>query len=154
LILHSGCCLADFLIHGDGRTFGRRFKGTTKFPRFGIENFILVRDWTIESMDFRELFQIYNKPRVLMYLDPPYLSSGRKYRHSFTIDNLKELKMCMDDHSGSYLLNLSSFDEGMEEIFGRPDRIIDYANPVNNNGKEKWGCGYWWASSFESGNSS
>ena len=103
-----------------------------------------VKDWTVENKDFRELFRIYNRPRVLMYLDPPYLSSGKRYRHSFELEDLRALKECMDTHQGSYLLNLSSFDKGMEEIFGRSDKVIDYANPLNKNGKVRWECGYWW----------
>ena len=50
----------------------------------------------------------------------------------------------MDEHKGSYMLNLSSFDEGMEEIFGNPNKTIDYANPLVENGRKKWICGYWW----------
>ena len=133
-----------FSFMGDGRSFGRAFKGSVKPSRFTIENFIYVKDWTVENKDFRELFRIYNRPRVLMYLDPPYLSSGKKYRHSFELEDLKALKECMDSHQGSYLLNLSSFDKGMEEIFGRPDKVIDYANPLNKNGNVRWECGYWW----------
>ena len=128
----------------DGRSFGRRFKGNTRMSRFTIENFVYVREWTIENMDFRELMKKYSKPRVLFYLDPPYLSSGKKYRHSFTLDDLRDLKGCMDNHPGSYLLNLSSFDDGMEEIFGKPQKMIEYANPLDHNGARKWGCGYWW----------
>ncbi|MCL5888641.1 MAG: DNA adenine methylase [Candidatus Thermoplasmatota archaeon] len=133
-----------FSFMGDGKTFGRIFKGNTKLSRFAIENFIYVRGWVIENRDFRELFRIYNRPRVLMYLDPPYLSSGKAYKHSFKMEDLRDLKACMDNHQGSYLLNLSSFDHGMEEIFGKPDKVIDYANPLNRNGKIRWGCGYWW----------
>ena len=112
--------------------------------RFTIENFLYVRDWTIENMDFRDLMKKYSKPRVLFYLDPPYLSSGKKYRLSFTLDDLRDLKKCIDKHPGSYLLNLSSFDQGMEEIFGKPQKMIQYANPLDHNGAGKWGCGYWW----------
>jgi DNA adenine methylase len=133
-----------FSFMGDGSSFGRRFKGTTRSARFTIENFIFVKDWTVENSDFRDLFKRYNRPRVLFYLDPPYLSSGKRYRYSFNLDDLKQLKECMNVHEGSYLLNLSSYDRGMEEIFGKPDKVINYANPLNNNGKVTWGCGYWW----------
>ena len=129
---------------GDGSSFGRRFKGTTKPSRFSIENFIFVKDWTIENSDFRELFKRYNKPRVLLYLDPPYLSSGKRYKYRFNREDLKQLKECIENHSGSYLMNLSSYDEGMEEIFGNANRVINYSNPLIGNGKERWGCGYWW----------
>ena len=98
----------------------------------------------MEKKDFRDLMDKYNKPRVFLYLDPPHLSSGKKYRNKFTIQDLKDLKGKMDLHPGSYLLNLSTFDSGMEEIFGVPDKTIDYANPLTENGKKRWECGYWW----------
>ena len=81
---------------------------------------------------------------MYFYLDPPYISYGKKYRHSFKLQDLIDLNKAMDEHKGSYMLNLSSFDEGMEEIFGEPDKTIDYANPLNENGRKRWECGYWW----------
>ncbi|MEM0135056.1 MAG: hypothetical protein QXU18_07520 [Thermoplasmatales archaeon] len=95
-------------------------------------------------MNFRDLIENYSKPRVLFYLDPPYLSSGKMYRHSFTLDDLKDLKACVDNHPGSYLLNLSSFDAGMDEIVGKLHKVVEYANPLDHNGTKKWVCGYWW----------
>ena len=135
--------LQTYSFMGDGSTFGRYFKGW-KNKRFQIENFIYVKSWIVENMDFRDFMEKYNKERVFLYLDPPYISSGKKYRHSFTLDDMKDLKDRMDSHSGSYLLNLSSYDEGMEDIFGKPDLVLDYANPLNRHGKVRWGCGYWW----------
>jgi hypothetical protein len=64
----------------------------------------------------------------------------------YSIRTLKE--QGMDGHSSSYLLNLSSFDEGMEKIFGKPQKVIDYANPLDHNGRNRWGCGYWWKFPF------
>ena len=136
--------LQTYSFMGDGTTFGRRFKGHKGVPRFHIENFLYVKDWTIENMDFRELMKKYGKPRVFYYLDPPYISSGKKYRHSFKLQDLIDLKNAMDEHHGSYLLNLSFYDEGMEDIFGKPNRTIDYANPLTENGRKRWLCGYWW----------
>ena len=136
--------LQTYSFMGDGTTFGRRFKGNQRMAKFAIENFVYVRDWTIEHMDFRDLMDRYNKPRVMLYLDSPYLSSGKKYRHRFTIDDFHDLKERMDSRNGSYLLNLSTFDGGMEKIFGLPQKIIDYTNPMANNGQKRWGCGYWW----------
>jgi hypothetical protein len=98
----------------------------------------------IENMDFRDLMDRYNRERVFFYLGPPYISPGKKYRYSFSMNDMKDLKSKMKAHKGSYILNLSSFDEGMEEILGEPNRMIDYSNPLNNHGKVRWGCGYWW----------
>ena len=129
---------------GDGKSFGRRFKGNASHSRFSIENFVHIKDWTVENKDFKELLRIYNKPRVLLYLDPPYISSGKSYKHSFMLEDLKNLKECIDGHTGTYMMNLSMYDDGMIEIFGSPNNIISYPNPLNKNGQEKWDCGYWW----------
>ena len=122
---------------GDGTTFGRRFKGHKGVPRFHIENFLYVKDWTIENMDFRVLMKKYNKPRVFYYLDPPYISSGKKYKHSFKLQDLIDLKKAMDEHQGSYLLNLSFYDEGMEDIFGKPNRTIGLCQSTDRERKEE-----------------
>ena len=135
--------LQTYSFMGDGSTFGRYFKGHKK-KRFYLDDFVYVKDWIVENMDFRQLMAKYNRPRVYFYLDPPYISSGKKYRHSFKLQDLIDLNKAMDEHKGSYMLNLSSFDEGMEEIFGEPNKTIDYANPLNENGRKKWECGYWW----------
>ena len=42
-----------------------------------------------ENMDFRVLMKKYNKPRVFFYLDPPYISSGKKYKLMFSFRNSK-----------------------------------------------------------------
>lgn len=141
IYLHTHSYLAD------GKSFGRRFTGK-QISRFTIENWLLVRDWIVENKDFRDLLDIYNKPRVLIYLDPPYLSSGKKYKHSFKRSDLEDLKTKIDSHCGSFLLNLSLYDNGMEDIFGKPQKIVDYANPANSHGKKKWECGYWYSSAF------
>ena len=36
----------------------------------------------------------------------------------------------MDNHLGSHLHNLSTYDEDMEKIFGEPDKVTDCANPL------------------------
>ena len=74
---------------------------------------------------------------VLFWLDLPFRLSGKKDRQSFTVDGLRDLKRCMDNHPGSYLLNLSSFDDGMDEIFGKPQKIIECANPLDHNSTKK-----------------
>ncbi|MEM4067854.1 MAG: DNA adenine methylase [Candidatus Micrarchaeaceae archaeon] len=136
--------LQTYSFMGNGTTFAMRFKSHKEVPRFHIKNFIYVKNWTVENMDFRQLMVKYSRLRVFFYLDPPYISSGKKYRHSFTVQDMVDLKRAMDGHQGSYLLNLSFYDDGMEDIFGSPNKVIDYANPVTENGKKRWICGYWW----------
>ncbi|MEM3489146.1 MAG: hypothetical protein QXO75_05770 [Nitrososphaerota archaeon] len=44
---------------------------------------------------------------------------------------------------GCFLLNLSTFDEEVEEIFGRLNKAIDYFNTLTENEKKRWICAYW-----------
>ena len=134
--------LHTFSYAGTGTAF-KRFYTKANVPPLKMDYFLRVKKWIIENMDFRELMKKYGKPRVFYYLDPPYISSGKKYKHSFRVQDLIDLKKAMDEHQGSYLLNLSFYDEGMEDIFGKPNRTIDYANPLTENGRKRWLCGYW-----------
>jgi site-specific DNA-adenine methylase len=89
----------------------------------------------------------YNKSRVFFYLNPPYYSDGKDYRYSFSLQDYKDLKTLLDNHSGTYLLNLSMQDKEMIEIFGEPNLIETYPKPTTNKSsgtREKWCCGYWW----------
>jgi hypothetical protein len=44
---------------------------------------------------------------------------GKAYRFSFKIQNFRDLKEKIDEHSGSYLLDLSVNDREIIDIFGR-----------------------------------
>ena len=132
-----------FSFSSDGSSFARVYKGR-RFKRFQLDNFLLAEDWVVENMDFRELMKRYNKPRVLLYLDPPYLRSGKKYNYTFSLQDFEDLKKAIEVHQGTYLMNLSLYDNEMKEIFGEPDKVVDYVNPVRKGEKKQsWGCGYW-----------
>ncbi|MEM4091241.1 MAG: hypothetical protein QXQ46_10985 [Thermoplasmatales archaeon] len=45
----------------------------------------------------------------------------------------------MRSPGGCFLLNPSTFDGGMKEISGKPDSVIDYANPPVEYGKKRRG---------------
>ncbi|MEM3192979.1 MAG: DNA adenine methylase [Candidatus Parvarchaeota archaeon] len=135
--------LQTYSYMGDGKTFGRVYKGY-KTRKLDIGDWVYTKDWIIEDEDFRSLMDRYRKPRVFFYLDPPYLSSGKKYDHTFSLEDFRALRDKMDNHEGSYLLNLSSYDEEMIDIFGQPNKTIEYANPLKDHGTVKWTCGYWY----------
>jgi hypothetical protein len=44
----------------------------------------------------------------------------------------------MDLHQRSYLLTLSFDDEGREDVFDKPNRTNDYANPLTEYGRKRW----------------
>ena len=138
--------LHTFSFAGAGQSF-KRFYKRANIPPINTVDFLFVKKWIVENMDFRALIGRYNKPRVLLYLDPPYLRGGDQYRHKFKMEDFIDLKKLIDSHQGSYLLNLSMTDPEMIEIFGEPNMITEHHRPttIDIPGKEnKWGCGYWW----------
>lgn len=149
---------------GVGQNFGRIYNkygiwryGHEQFPNLVHKDFgWMMKSWTIHSMDFRELMKLYNHEKVLLYIDPPYLTSGKKvYRSSniekkyleFELNDFYDLKTYMDDHKGSYILNLSLIDKEMIEIFGEPTFITEHIHPRQKSNKYKMG---WWVKFPES----
>ena len=103
-----------------------------------------MKKWIVENKDFREMMTVYNKPWVLLYLDPRYLDVGKVYRFSFKINDLWDLKKKIDEHSGSYLLNLSMNDPEMIEIFGKSNKVTEHFRPTTKDTYEngnRWGGG-------------
>ncbi|MGC8584877.1 MAG: DNA adenine methylase [Thermoplasmata archaeon] len=129
-----------------GTSFRRYYKKSTT-KRYHPENFSFISKWIIENEDFRELMKRYSRPRVFFYLDPPYYSGGKAYRYPFSLNDYKDMKILMDKHPGTYMLNLSLHDKEMIEIFGEPNLVETYSRPTTNTKSEirdKWDCGYWW----------
>ncbi len=138
--------LHTFSFAGDGKAF-KRFYKKANIPPLRSEDFLLVKKWVVENMDFRDLMKRYNKPRVFLYLDPPYLRGGKEYKYNFKINDFFDLKKTLDQHQGTYLMNLSMTDPEMIDIFGEPKLVTEHHRPtrLDNPGEEnKWGCGYWW----------
>ncbi len=138
--------LHTFSFSGAGKAF-KRFYKRANLPPLRSEDFLPVKKWIVENMDFRDLMKRYNKPGVLLYLDPPYLRGGDQYRYKFKMEDFVELKELLDNHQGTYLLNLLMTDPEMIGIFGEPNMITEHHRPTMVYDPEKenrWGCGYWW----------
>ena len=85
----------------DGSAFGRRYKGYIRISRFAIENFIYVKGCTIENREFQDFMRLYNKPRLLFYLGPLFLSPGKKYKLRFDLIELGDQEKSMNELIGS-----------------------------------------------------
>ena len=138
--------LHTFSFAGAGMNF-KRFYRKANVPPLRTESFIHIKKWVVENMDFRKILNRYNKERVLLYLDPPYLRGGQIYQYNFTMDQFQDLNDMRDKHQGSYLLNLSMTDPEMIGIFGQPDLVTEHNRPttLKQPGRSnEWECGYWW----------
>lgn len=134
-----------------GRDMSRPFIETPSRPQIRLIIGKTLKEWTVENMDFKEVMETYNKPRVCIYLDPPYWTWNSKYSHGMTKDDFYSMAFKMKKFEGSYILNLSLYDEEIIKIFNQPQEVIDYINPgsfidMNDHkkGMNKWQCGYWY----------
>ena len=86
-----------------------------------------VKKWKIENMDFRELVERYDGNDVFFYFDPPY--SGQDwYDINFEMEDFRDLAEIMKEMEGTFLLTIDPNFSGMEEVFGPPYEIKEYAN--------------------------
>lgn len=94
--------LHTFSFSSAGKAFKRYYK-KANLPSLRTEDFLLVKR--------------YNRPDVLLYLDPPYLRGVDQYRYRFKMEDFVDLKTLLENHKGTYLMNLSMTDPEMIEIF-------------------------------------
>jgi len=136
---------------GGMKTFG--YEISSKRDTYAVtfnnifKNYVYIRDWIIENLDFRDLIKKYDSETTFFYLDPPYLEGGKKYKHSFTIEDFKDLKNILDGIKGYYLLNESERDfEEIIKIFGEPRLTKEYTNHIiidRKNTRNKRKEGFW-----------
>ncbi len=111
------------------------------------KNWRLLKGWIIENLDFRELIPKYDSEKTFFYLDPPYLTGGKQYKFSFTIEDFKDLKRILDSVKGYWLLNSSERDfEEIIKIFGEPKFVKEYENFFRHKDKTEFGRrkeGFW-----------
>jgi DNA adenine methylase len=131
---------------GTGTAFKRFYQKATVHS-LRLDHRLSFKKWIVENTDFRVLLVRYNKPKVLLYLDPPYLDGGKTYKYRFKMNDFLDLKALLDKHQGTYMLNLSMHDKQMLDIFGNPNMVTDHYRPTTRGTYDegsRWECGYWW----------
>ena len=87
----------------------------------------------IENDDFRNIIKRWDSPHTLFYLDPPYITAGDNYNHSFTEQDLADLAEILKGIKGYYILNESDKDFGVvTKYFGAPTMVKTYYNTLTN----------------------
>lgn len=67
-----------------------------------------LKDVQVENQPALKLLERYRRPKVLIYVDPPYIletRSKRHYKHEMTIQDHEELLEALDQHPGPVLLS-------------------------------------------------
>lgn len=103
-----------------------------------------ISKWLIENMDYKDIIKRYNSDKVFLYLDPPYVGSGKKYKYNWTVEDCKYLKELLDNFKGYWLMNISkkSFDI-VTEYFGEPAKVIRYKLNLKNCSSKYYELGFW-----------
>ncbi len=71
---------------------------------------------SIENMDFEDLIKVYDRPKALLYCDPPYITIEKFYKNSFTQNDHERLKSTLDDIKGYFILSYND-DEYIRELY-------------------------------------
>ncbi|MEM0135383.1 MAG: DNA adenine methylase [Thermoplasmatales archaeon] len=83
-----------------------------------------ISKWKIENLDFREVFRRFDSLKTFFYCDPPY--SGKNwYEYQFDQNDLEDLMKVITDIRGKYLLSFDESDQGVKDIFGVPDLVVE-----------------------------
>jgi len=97
-------------------------------------NFFAIKNLTIECLDYKELIKKYDSYTTFFYLDPPFLSSGKNYKYSFTVKDFQEMHDILMNIKGYWLMNESEVDfPEIIRIFGEPQIVKEYLNTANTN---------------------
>ena len=100
-----------------------------------MELHAIIRNWTIEHTDFRDVIRKYDSPQTFFYLDPPYWGFDW-YNHNFEEQDFLDLKELLDGMKGKYLMNINPSEE-VRRIFGDPQADRRYSNSsMNTRGTE------------------
>ncbi len=93
------------------------------------KNWKYIRKWSIENMDYMDLFNLYDNKTTFFYLDPPYMTGGSNYKYSFSNDDFISMNNKISNIKGYYLFNESEVDfKKIIDIFGKPNHVKSYMN--------------------------
>lgn len=59
----------------------------------------------IENLDFRRIFEIYDGPDTLFYVDPPYVGYEREYHGNFSEQDHHDLAIILNSIKGKAMLS-------------------------------------------------
>lgn len=111
----------------DSRTFGCNQKNLSADYLEQISN--RLQKVVIEHKDFENLIQVYDRPNALFYCDPPYYKTERYYDATFSTEDHRRLKQCLNGIKGRFILSYND-SEFIRELY-RDFKIIAVERPNN-----------------------
>lgn len=66
----------------------------------------IAKDWQIDNLDWEACIRRYDAPGVIFYLDPPYLGTDCKYKHTMGLkSHNRMLDMIFDECEGTFIVS-------------------------------------------------
>lgn len=100
----------------DRKTFGTNKKNLSN----SIEYLPLIqkrlKNVVIENRDFESLIKVYDRPKALFYLDPPYHGTEKYYEGGFEGVDHERLKAILEGLKGRFILSYND-DEYIRELY-------------------------------------
>lgn len=89
----------------DRRSFATSGRDISKTIEFLHEVRQRLNRVVIENKDFENLIKVYDRPKALFYLDPPYVGTEKVYDGQFTKDDHIKLRNTLKSVRGSFVLS-------------------------------------------------
>ncbi|EYE88249.1 DNA methylase [Fervidicella metallireducens AeB] len=100
----------------DKRTFGCIKKNLTNSIEYLKDIKERLNNVVIENKDFENLIKVYDRPKALFYLDPPYHGTEKYYNTGFNEKDHERLKECLKAIKGRFILSYND-DEYIRELY-------------------------------------
>lgn len=100
----------------DKRTFGCIKKNLMNSIEYLTDIKQRLNNVVIENKDFANLIKVYDRPKALFYLDPPYHGTEKYYNTGFNNEDHERLKECLKSIKGKFILSYND-DEYIRELY-------------------------------------
>lgn len=100
----------------DKRTFGCIKKNLMNSIEYLTDIKQRLNTVVIENKDFENLIKVYDRPKALFYLDPPYHGTEKYYNTGFNNEDHERLKECLKSIKGKFILSYND-DEYIRELY-------------------------------------
>lgn len=100
----------------DKRTFGcikKNLKNSIEYLKDIKER---LNNVVVENKDFENLIKVYDRPKALFYLDPPYHGTEKYYNTGFNEKDHERLKQCLKGIKGRFILSYND-DEYIRNLY-------------------------------------
>lgn len=101
----------------DRRTFGTNKKNLANTIEYLTKVQERLKGVVIEHKDFESLIKVYDRPKALFYLDPPYVGTEGYYNCDFGIEDHRRLKDLLKNIKGRFVLSYND-NEFIRNLYG------------------------------------